>query len=891
MNGTPAPARPFGSPAAPWWGVVAITVLFAAVALGLWRMSETRIDAALEAEADKVRDGFALTVEGVYNQMQALATMVAGDRTVQALFDLGAARVREEGGGAGGPMAAEARRLLLESVKPQWTDMQQRLGARQLHFHMVDDNGAVTSFLRVHTPSRFGDRLEAVRRIIADAAADGHPRAGFEIGRIYSGLRGVVPVTLEEGGPGLAIGVLEAGTSFDAQLATLDRQFGGGVAVLLDHAVVDEVVWADFVDLNGPRILSGCDCYVEATSRPEILDWMRDGLIPPLAVEAAAFAHGDRLETHRVHRDGRLYNLIRFPLRDYAGSVDATLPAVGSVAVWIDRTALAEGEHAALLAYGGVVLGTYALTLGLYLWGTAYARRRVELEQRLTKIAANLPGTIYQFHLDAAGRGRVPYSSAGIIDVYGAEPAVVRDDAAPLFAAIHPEDRPAVEAAIAESRATMRPWINEHRVLHPVRGEIWVSGHAMPERLPDGGTLWHGFITDVTARKQAEAALQASEERYRSVVAAMAEGILIRDSTGHFIDCNPAAERILGQPRERLMTMTSVADAYPVIHPDGSPYGGEDHPSIRCQRDGVSVRDDIMGLRKPDGTITWLSVNAEPLGTAGQRAVVASFSDITARQTAEEDLKRSNAELEQFAYVASHDLRQPLRMISSYLTLIRRGLGEKVEGDIADFMGFALDGARRMDRLIVDLLEYSRIGRIDHPRETLDLGAVVGEAVANLTVPVAEAEATVEVAPDLPAVVGDHGEMVRLFQNLIGNAIKYAAPDRPPHVSVTWREDGHGHGWVIAVTDNGTGIDPRHFDRIFGVFQRLVSRGEVEGTGIGLAVCRKIAEHHGGRIWVESTPGQGSTFNIALPRAGEGLAGGRAGGEGTAGKGQAGAAA
>lgn len=229
------------------------------------------------------------------------------------------------------------------------------------------------------------------------------------------------------------------------------------------------------------------------------------------------------------------------------------------------------------------------------------------------------------------------------------------------------------------------------------------------------------------------------------------------------------------------------------------------------------------------------------------------------------ELRRSNAELEAFAYAASHDLREPLRMVSSYLSLIERRLGGELGDDIREFLHFARDGAQRMDRLILDLLEYSRVGRSNQPSEEVPLSEVMQTVTLTLDPRMAEAGATIAVAPGLPVVHGHRDELTRLFQNLVANSIKYRCPDRPLNVAVT--ATARAGEAVVAISDNGIGIDAQHFERIFAIFQRLHPRGEQDGTGIGLALCRKIAEHHHGRIWLTSQPGVGTTFLVALPLA------------------------
>jgi signal transduction histidine kinase len=225
-------------------------------------------------------------------------------------------------------------------------------------------------------------------------------------------------------------------------------------------------------------------------------------------------------------------------------------------------------------------------------------------------------------------------------------------------------------------------------------------------------------------------------------------------------------------------------------------------------------------------------------------------------------LAESNALLEQFAYVASHDMRQPLRTISSYIGLMEQRLGPDSDPELLEYMAFAKDGARRMDRQICDLLDYSRIGRDGRSMAPVALGETVGEVVRALSGLIAESGATVDVAGPLPQVMGNRGELGRLFLNLIGNALKYRAPGVAPRVVVCAVRSGEH--WEVTVADNGIGIAPRFFDRIFNIFQRLHTNAEYEGTGIGLAVCKRIVEHHGGRIRVESEPGQGSRFLFTL---------------------------
>jgi signal transduction histidine kinase len=230
------------------------------------------------------------------------------------------------------------------------------------------------------------------------------------------------------------------------------------------------------------------------------------------------------------------------------------------------------------------------------------------------------------------------------------------------------------------------------------------------------------------------------------------------------------------------------------------------------------------------------------------------------------ELERSNAELEQFAYVASHDLQEPLRMVSSYTQLLERRYKDKLDGDAHDFINFAVDGAKRMQQLIDDLLTYSRVGTRGKPMKPADSQSVLNATIANLSVAIQESGAVVTYDP-LPLVMADEIQLVQLFQNLIGNAIKFHG-DKPPRVHVSAKQNGNR--WVFSVKDNGIGIDPQYFERIFLIFQRL-HREEYPGTGTGLAIAKRIVERHGGQIWIESQPGKGSTFYFTMPMKGEKL--------------------
>ncbi len=389
--------------------------------------------------------------------------------------------------------------------------------------------------------------------------------------------------------------------------------------------------------------------------------------------------------------------------------------------------------------------------------------------------------------------------------------------------------------------------------------------------LADGGFV--NTYTPITSRSQAEAKARASLELLQAIIDNMADGIRVYDADLKLIAFNARAFEFFDYPPELTKLGVSYEDIARFSERRGDYVDDDSTTRERIARArNATGRSSEQAL--PDGRVIQKRRNAMPDG-----GFVSTYSDITALKQAQdaladkarelevamEDLRRSNTELEQFAYVASHDLQEPLRMVGSYCQLLARRYADKLDDDAREFIAFAVDGAGRMQRLINDLLLYSRVGTRGKEPQAVALDDMLDRALANLKMAIEDADGRVTHDP-LPTIMGDDVQMIQLFQNLIGNALKFHR-DVPPEVHVGTREEAGR--WLVSVSDNGIGMEPAYFERIFLIFQRLNKRGEYPGTGIGLAICKKIVERHGGQITVESEPGRGSTFTFSLPKHGE----------------------
>jgi PAS domain S-box-containing protein len=406
---------------------------------------------------------------------------------------------------------------------------------------------------------------------------------------------------------------------------------------------------------------------------------------------------------------------------------------------------------------------------------------------------------------------------------------------------------------------------------------------------------------DITERKKAEEAARRASAYNRSLIEASLDPLVTINPDGTISDVNAATVKVTGFSRDALIG-TDFSKYF--TEPGRAKAGYE-----QVFRDG-SVTDYGLEIRHTDGRITPVLYNATVYrDEAGKiTGVFAAARDITERKRAEdalllayrelddrvkertielqeanallekeiaerkatadelreksEELARSNLELQQFAYIASHDLQEPLRAISGFTELLEKRYKGQMDERADKYINFIIDGTKQMNQVIFDLLEYSRVQTKAHEFGLIDMNTSLKQALRNLQASIKEKDAVITADP-LPKISADGVQITQLFQNLIGNALKFQKPETTPEIHVSVREQGDA--WIFSVTDNGIGIDPRYSERIFKIFQRLHAKGEFEGTGIGLAICRRIVERHRGEITLLSEPGVGSTFSFTLP--------------------------
>jgi PAS domain S-box-containing protein len=410
----------------------------------------------------------------------------------------------------------------------------------------------------------------------------------------------------------------------------------------------------------------------------------------------------------------------------------------------------------------------------------------------------------------------------------------------------------------AEIERQHRHALHEQRPVelqHPTEGEKWLELHAFSCEL---GIV--AYYHDPTEQKSTS----ELQQRLAAIVESSDDAIIGKDLNGIIQSWNRGAERIFGYKADEIIGKHISTLAAPEVI--------DEIPGILKRIAQGERVDHYQTKRKTkDGRILTLSLTVSPIRDASGAVMGASkvARDITERERQEEALRkvnaaltRSNADLQQFAYSASHDLQEPLRMVATYSDMLQRKFGGKLGPSGDEYIRYTIEGALRMEQLLRDLRAYTQASTMEQePTEDIDAGKILDQALLNLDTAIKDSGASIA-RSDLPLVRLHEFQLQQLFQNLIGNAIRYRT-DAPPKIQVTARRQGKE--WLFSVQDNGIGIDPQYKEQVFGIFKRLHSTAEYPGTGMGLAICQRIVERAGGRIWVESQPGQGSTFFFTVP--------------------------
>ncbi|QCS43347.1 PAS domain S-box protein [Natrinema versiforme] len=408
------------------------------------------------------------------------------------------------------------------------------------------------------------------------------------------------------------------------------------------------------------------------------------------------------------------------------------------------------------------------------------------------------------------------------------------------------------ETPSARALATGESVLHEEIIIDPPNGERMQFRLNATPLFGSDGTIERVITTgeDITELKKRERQLERQktelETELSEVFDRVSDAFYALDNEWRFTHLNEQAAEILQRSRTELLDreIWEVLPEAPEVYREQFKKALETQETVTFERYIADID-------------SWLGFNVYPSETG----LSIYFRDITERKEYQQKLEESNERLEQFAYAASHDLQEPLRMVSSYLKLLEQRYSDDLDEDAQEFIEFAVDGAERMSEMIEALLEYSRIETQGDPFHPIDLDAVLSDVRADLQLQITESNAEIT-AESLPRVEGDRSQLRQVFQNLLDNAIEYSG-DEPPHVQIT--AERNGTMWEVSVHDNGIGIDSDDSDRVFEVFQRLHSHEEHSGTGIGLALCRRIVERHGGKIWVESSPNEGATFSFTVP--------------------------
>ena len=486
-----------------------------------------------------------------------------------------------------------------------------------------------------------------------------------------------------------------------------------------------------------------------------------------------------------------------------------------------------------------------------------------ESEQRFRSVLDSSLDAIYRFNLQT---GRYEYVGPAFEPVVGYSSEEMSSmSMEQTMALIHADDLPGVNEALV--RLSEEGAVEYDYRLREKSGVYrWVSNHLSIVRDESGQPLYRdGVLTNITERKTAEEALQEERDRLYSLINSMSDEVWVADASGKLIMVNPAVTKTFDlKVGPDGIEFGKAASGFEVLRPDGSERPAAEAPPSRALKGEVVIDQEEIVKIPASGKFRHRQVNAAPIKDVDGHILgsVSVVRDITERKRMEDELRRSNHELQQFAYLSSHDLQEPLRMMVSYISLLERKYKDQLDPKALEYIEHALNGGNRMRQLIDDLLAYSRVETTAKESGPVDMKAIVENTIKVLQVPIEESKADIYVEP-MPTIMADGSQMLQVMQNLISNSLKFHGSERPM-VHIASRSGTKE--WTLSVKDNGIGMSMEYAERIFQMFQRLHTNEEYPGTGVGLAIAKKIVERHGGRIWVESEEGKGATFFFTIPK-------------------------
>ncbi|MDH3228207.1 MAG: PAS-domain containing protein [Alphaproteobacteria bacterium] len=496
-------------------------------------------------------------------------------------------------------------------------------------------------------------------------------------------------------------------------------------------------------------------------------------------------------------------------------------------------------------------------------------------DQRFGALAASIPGVVYQRMVTPDGQIRYTYISDGAKDLFGVSPEEIISDPNALFDCHSPQYRETFRERLLEASRDLKMWDVEATIVTKDGEQKFTHAIARPHRTSDGTVYWDGVILDATRIKEAELEAASIEARTReAILESISQGLALYDENeelvvcnSHFLEFNPELDDVI-RPG---VSYETVARALIDSSDDAEASTAQRDEQLQRQMELHRSGGHVAERRLPNGR--WILITEHRTGHGGTAIV---HTDVTELKEREAKLERSNHELQQFASVASHDLQEPLRKIEAFGDRLNNLCGGSLGEEATLYLDRMLSSTKRMRKLINDLLAYSRVTTKSRPFESCNFKVIAEEVVSDLQIQIEESDGRVEIG-DLPVIEADAMQMRQLLQNLISNALKFRRKDVPPVVTVSGQIAASGGNHPagsappagelleLCISDNGIGFDMKYVGRIFNIFQRLHNRSEYEGTGIGLATCRKIVERHGGALRAVSNPGNGTTITAILP--------------------------